>query len=385
MPEVIVLRPPISIKTLQRNLSHIFHQLRCTVMPSEAQEAMLIEWAKDHQHLNPITPPPPRPPPPYRSPYWLLVGLLVGIAIGILLCQRHVAVHYSSEADCLRILSSIQSLKNFPLPHSIDYNAHGILNERSHQESFKSLSSDVKSALANTTQKHVRLIKKATQIYTRASSEYKNNEFRRDIQIAREHISRAEARIGDLADRYGTVRDDYYAIDQITEKALQDGQLSDSEEWWVCQRPPLLPLIGGFDANREYLEPFEEKSRRRKEARLAVIAWERETQRLEQILQVIREGDWILEDLANSLTQWETTRPSSTSSWGQFWRSALQSLDPLIIESEDTRDSRQRWLREWFGQLIKNERAKKSWKQLSTLLESPEQIPLEISIDWCEP
>lgn len=354
-------------------------------MPSEAQKEILLQWAKDHHPLNRVTPPAQPPPPPSWSWYWILVGLLLGIAIGTLY-QPNVANHYSGEADCLRILNYVQSLKNFPLPYSIDYNAHGdILNERSHQENFKCLSSDVNSALANTTQKLVRLITRATQVYTRASSEYTNNEFRVDIQIVRRHISRAETHIRDLANLYGIIRDDYYNLDQSTAKALQDGQLSDSEEWWVCQRPPLLPRIGGFDANREYLEPLEEKSRRREKAHLAVITWERETQRLEQILRVIQEGDWILEDLADSLTQWENTRPSSTRSWGQVWRSALQSLGLLTMESEDTRDSRQRWLREWFGHLIKNERAKKSWRQLSTLLESSEQIPIEIKIEWCEP
>lgn len=354
-------------------------------MPSEAQKAILTKWAKDNHPVRPVTPPPPHPPPPSWSLHWMLIVLLLGFAIGILY-QPHVANRYSGEADCLRILSSIQSLKNFPLPYPIDYNAHGdILNERSHQENFKCLSSDVNSALANTTQKLVRFVTRATQVYTRASSEYTNNEFRVDSHIVRRHISRAETHIRNLTNLYGTVRDDYYTTDQSTEKALQDGQLSDSEEWWVCQRPPLLPRIGGFDANREYLKPLEEKSRRREKARSAVIAWERETQRLEQILRVIREGDWILEDLADSLTRWEHTCPSSTSSWGQVWRSALQSLGLLITKSEDTRDSRQRWLREWFGQLIKNDRAKKSWKQLSMLLEFSEQIPIEFEIEWCEP
>ena len=58
-------------------------------------------------------------------------------------------------------LPSKMRRKNFPLPYSIDYNAHGnILNERSHQENFKCLSSDVNSALANTTQKHARFTPK---------------------------------------------------------------------------------------------------------------------------------------------------------------------------------------------------------------------------------
>ena len=317
-----------------------------------------------------------------------LLCIIVGLAFKGTLYQPQVAqaANVCSETDCLRILNSIQSLKTFPLPYPIDEKAYGdILEEIGHPELVTRLlhsRSDANALLAATAKKLVRFITRATQVYTRSTSEYTNHDFHGDIQIMRQQIREAKSHIRGFLDLYGTVRDDYYTFDAITAKELHDGQLSDAQEWWVCQRPPVSPRIGGFDANKKYLAPIEEKARRREKARLAVITWERDTQRLEQILRIIQEGERILQQLAGSLTQWETTYgPSSTTSW------ALQrSLGDLIKKkSEVRRDPRQRWLREWFEQLIANSGGKESWKELLMFMESSEQIKIEINIEWCQP
>jgi len=133
------------------------------------------------------------------------------------------------------------------------------------------------------------------------------------------------------------------------------------------------------------LEPLE-RTRRSEEARLGVITWERDTQRLEQILWVIREGDRILGQLADSLSQWDpqiyhgTTDASSMKSWIQAWRSALRGL-----KLGKTLDPRQRWLREWFRQyIVESGRAEEKWRELLSSVEDEERIIIEIKSEWCE-
>ena len=266
-------------------------------MPSEAQDAMLRHWAQTNHPVQPEQPSirdTPQQQPQWHAarPCWWMFTitlLITAISIGLatMLYHSHVG-NKCSDADCWRILSALQSLKGFPLPFTIDEKAHGdVLEEHHDQEAFKCLiqrRSEVYSTLANTAEKFVSFITRATQIYTGSSSEYTNDDFHGDIQIILEHLSRAEFSVSQLANLYDTVRSAYYTHDATTAKALQDGQLSDSQEWWSCGKAHFLPLVGGFDPNIEYLAPLEEKERKSEEARLAVITWERDKQRLEQIL-----------------------------------------------------------------------------------------------------
>ena len=173
---------------------------------------------------------------------------------------------------------------------------------------------DVYSTLVNTTQEVSGFIANASQICNLTPSEYDNITFYYNIHVAREQMSLAASQINRLAGIYDSVREEYYVLNITTAEAFRKVQLSISEAWWIANRPLDLKWTTGFRVS-------EERAKRSKEARSRVTAWERETRRLDRIITIIQKADEILQNLPDSLDQWNpeikdhSHNPSSSMRW----------------------------------------------------------------------
>lgn len=309
---------------------------------------------------------------------------------------------YTDEADCLWVLSSMIGLNHFPLPHPINREEHeGILKELGRPDLFRHLvdaRSNVRATLTTTVEKLVGFVSTGAQRYSQCPSKDVVISFHSDIDHIRRQLEVALSGVTELADLYDIVKEGYYTLDATASTAFGQGQLSTPKKFWVYQRPWHVPWYS-FDANKAYLDPLNEKAKKKEEASRGLIAWERETQRLYQISSVLRGFHRGIQHFANALPQRDTgindygNSPNSSRARThlQQWTDAITPSILHVVpgfkrpKPRGTRDSGQGWLREWYRQHIVDDRQlKEEWTKLLTSVDHQEEkLRIEIRSEWC--
>ncbi|KAI4187511.1 MAG: hypothetical protein LQ346_005479 [Caloplaca aetnensis] len=227
--------------------------------------------------------------------------------------------------------------------------------------------SAVRSALTTTAENLVAFINQGAQDYSRLPSEEAVKAFRYDSNVILRQLQQALHTIDRLAAVYDEVKDDYYWYDADTAKAYEQGQLSTGHKLQLYGRSTVMRTFFGINVNQLYLAPLNEKERKRTEARRALVAWKRDTQRLDQIREVIWEVDRSLQRFANSL-------PSGVDNP----RNSLHNPRAKTTTGQG-------WLREFHRQeKVENHRLKHAWnKLLESVSNEEEKVELEIQPKLC--
>ncbi|KAL9125276.1 MAG: hypothetical protein Q9175_008106 [Cornicularia normoerica] len=258
--------------------------------------------------------------------------------------------------DSLHVQSPADFLNGFPLPHRINTTVHeAVLNEVRDSETLSNLiltRSEVCSSLNVTSRELIGRFACATKMYSYSDSKHAELTFLDEITVAHKQLSYTVSNVSYLSNLYHSIGPAYYTLVSAAVEALEAVQLSDFKRFAISAQPFSFKMAG-LDATKLYWDPWIEKAKKLKEARLGIVVLEREMQRLEQIAQMVQEVDRNFERLPAAVVQgdkkWlEQKRDQlfAVVEWvahvGQNWRKGIK----LARGGE----SRQKWLKEWFRQ-----------------------------------
>ncbi|KAL8941721.1 MAG: hypothetical protein Q9211_001708 [Gyalolechia sp. 1 TL-2023] len=337
------------------------------------------DWAEWAENCIPMRAPEPRhqssgqPSAPSASPRLWIIASVVPVALLLLLrlfFQRDI---YTDEADCLWILGPITGVEYFPLPYPIQRQHQAILDQLDLPEMFPRLlaaRSVVRSTL-NVTIEHLNgFINGEARRYSRFPSEGAETAFCNNTDAALGQLKRADSHLAEFIALYDLLKESYYVLAVNTAEAVVQGQITTRDIWWLFHRPSLLTKFGGYDANKAILGPVKERARKSSEAHEGLIAWQRDTERVDQIRQVFRGLSRALQSLANSLPRCKTIIYDQGN-----------SLDSSAAKTTSNPD----WLREWYrrsraehAQLIDE------WKKLlRSVGNQEERLEIQIRPESC--
>lgn len=377
-------------------------------MESTAQPFDIGTWADNcpkwgrgsETQVAPASHPPRQPPSPpadttgtrstslprvRRLSLWILawtIALLLSVLFLLLIpfSEDVTKNHAADEADCLWFINSIKSVKHFPFPHPIDGETYGVILRELQRPSMLGqlidARSDSCSTLNTTINRLLVLVAKGARIYTRFPSQGTVVTLREEINTTHEQLDEAISMLGAFAGLYDSLGVDYRALNASAVEAFEEAQLNRTQTFWLEQEPLIRQWWTSFNASQAYLVPLQEKSRKREQAHSALVAWKRETERLEQISEVLRGIDNLIQHFAESLPQ-RGTRWSGLRGLGQ-WVGA--------VKPRGMRDSDEKWLRTWFRrQMANNDQLREAGTQLVKGASDEEEVyVVDLNPDWCQ-
>ncbi|KAL8998182.1 MAG: hypothetical protein Q9188_006159, partial [Gyalolechia gomerana] len=288
------------------------------------------------------------------------------------------------KAECLSLLTSIDSLHHFPFPYPIDRQIHGVLlTELASPAEFKDLTSTrakASSTLMNAGHECSRLLAGVAKIFSSSSHEYSNHAFEVDIGACRKQLAAASSGLDELAKLYSVFGEEYEEYYSATKDAFAKGELGNREQFNIARRHMLRPLAGGTDPNQVYWA-WKGRLRKMNIARSGVAALERDMQRLGQLHQMLQEMDRYLEHLANSVSQWDIDDSGPrTGYWKPLWHWFRRKILRRSYLSRSTR------LTAWFQQhVLENSRLEKTWRDLLSSVDDGEPgVVMDIQLEWCD-
>lgn len=200
----------------------------------------------------------------------------------------------ADESDCKMVSYLFSSLDSISYPCPVNHQAHKvILADLDRPELLPRLSqtyTDVCSEIETTSQASTELVANLAQICTSPTG-FTAASLQGNVSTFRHRLWRLSRQIEEAIKLYGTVEDDYFAANKTAVEAFQNGTLSDKEEFQVYQQPFLWQYIPGFNTFDAIFMPFQERFKKMEGTRQGLLAWERETGRLEQILGEIHKLD----------------------------------------------------------------------------------------------
>ncbi|KAL8918737.1 MAG: hypothetical protein Q9208_007177 [Pyrenodesmia sp. 3 TL-2023] len=278
------------------------------------------------------------------------------------------------EADCLWVLSPMNGFHRLPLPFPVDHKKHeGILQELDLPDMFGDLvhaRSAVCSALATTVEDIVELIAKGARIYSRTPSEDTINILRTNTEITLKQIKLTLGTLDRLDALYDKTKDGYRRLATSAMKAYEEGQLKTSEIFQLMARSSVKTKFGAFDANKAILEPLQEKTTKKIEAHRGLVAWRRDTQRIDLIREVVQEMERSIRRFATSLSRHKTGGVDPGNNVGDWGAKSI---------------SGHAWLREWHRQEVAGKgRLRSGWiKLLASVGNDEETLEITIRSEWC--
>ena len=295
------------------------------------------------------------------SSVYLLV-FVMAVALGYMIpISRSNDLSLNNRSYCHRILDLASHVDSFPLPLPINRSAYEVvLTELRYPEGILSSLVDqhteVCSSLTSTSEELGGLAR-AAAVYACPDSNFARTSFRGEIKTARYQLGSTAAEVQTLADLYSIIRKDYRTLHASAVEASKAAQLSDFQEVLVKYNPWILWKVG-IDAHDAYVLPLKEKRKQEEGIRLGLVVLEREVERLERIMEVVRQLDYRL-DVA--VSYWDTD-----------------------FEGDCVRRQKrfQHWLK-WY--IIQNELLNDRWNELlATVSEGEEKIAINITTEWCE-
>ncbi|KAL8646464.1 MAG: hypothetical protein Q9210_006131 [Variospora velana] len=213
------------------------------------------------------------------------------------------------ESDCARMSHLFNSLDWIPYPYPVNLQAHEViladLDRYELLPRFSQTHTDTCSEIDNIGQAFIEFKANLTQICT-SPARYTATTFQCEISLYHDQLGRLARQIEEAIKLYSTVKDDYYVANKTAAEAFQNGRLSDKEEFQLYHQPYLWTKISTFNTFVKLWIPFRKRFSKMEETRQGLLAWERETRRLGQILREIHE-------MERSLQQAMITGPGSAA------------------------------------------------------------------------
>ena len=263
------------------------------------------------------------------------------------------------------------------LPYAVNRTAHEtLLNELHELERLSSLmntQSSVSLSVISANQALTKNLACALRRSSRADSHHKKAPFvlLNEITLIHERTLHLLSNASRLHDLYSSIKPAYYGYNSTATNDLEAAQLGRIKHWLVVTQPYTLRWLG-FVFKERYWDPWMEKREKLKVVQSALVAFEKESGRLEQIQQVAREVSHNLEHLAVTLmeTEAQIARDHSLTRWG--WDQEWKGSDSWegwrkhwIRQQLQGDDAWEEWRKEWLGQRIKGggswERRLKDW------------------------
>ncbi|KAI4269784.1 MAG: hypothetical protein LQ337_007072 [Flavoplaca oasis] len=229
--------------------------------------------------------------------------------------------------DCLRFLSSIGNLHPILYPHRTAIDIHkAILTKINRQETLADIEdgyNNLNLAIEFTSQRFVDFVGNLTRVFTDKDG-FTTETVQRSREILHEQLEEVVVRLENLLELYGTVKSAYDSLNTATTEAFRKAQLSTWQRFLVSVKPRTWDEVPVFHMVQKYLIPHEVKLADKDKALQGTLAWERETQRLEQIL-------YSFQEMRNSLATESQQGTNKISSYlkidGAKWNTLTKSAD----------------------------------------------------------
>ena len=305
-----------------------------------------------------------------------LIFLLVAAIVFRSGTQTHLRTldPHSSDADCLRMISSASSLESFPLPYQVDLKAHEVIININSLPDLEMLTllnhthSAVCSILASTAQALVRYVANASEIYLPLPNGYEIDSFSTDTLSISQQLRVAASQVNSLAERYEALQKDYEILMKEISEGSKEHELSAIPGFLVWAQPGgAVQQLGFFNAHEAFLGPVEARVTVMGKVLSGVVALTRERQRVVKIKSVVGEVDRVLQLLIEAV-----------------WDSRASSL-----KTKAGRDVIRRRVKEWYTKhIIQNSRLKEDWMELLTSVNLEEKkegraLKMNITREWC--
>lgn len=286
------------------------------------------------------------------------------------------AIWESDEDDCFKVLTSMNNLSAFPLPHTIDQEVHEYVLKALEVLYRYPVLVDAHHAtrdnLANTINNLIGFVHLGAKKYSRSLATVAIATFRLNAQLILDQLQLALDSTTQLAAIYNDTKNGCDGIYFNSFTAWEQGQMSSPGSALVYARPVVMPgVVPSLDPNAIFLDPWEEIVRNYRAAAKAHFAWERNQKRLMLIIRALRELEGQLLSLIKSLS-----RPKpGTDACGDD----LRHLEAAVSLQQD-------WLFDWWQQHSAGGRqTMKELVELAGSVGDDEEV-LEISIkpEWCK-
>ncbi|KAI4142582.1 MAG: hypothetical protein LQ341_003168 [Variospora aurantia] len=213
------------------------------------------------------------------------------------------------ESDCARMFHLFNSHDWILYPYPVNLQAHEVLladlDRSDLLPRFSQTHTATCSEIDNIGQAFIKFKANLTQICTSPAG-YTATIFQCEISLFHDQVGRLARQIEEAIKLYSTVKGDYYVANKTAAEAFQNGRLSDKEEFQLYHQPYLWTKISTFNKFVKLWYPFRKRFSKMGETRQGLLAWERETRRLGQILREIHE-------MERSLRQAMITGPVSAA------------------------------------------------------------------------
>ena len=175
-------------------------------------------------------------------------------------------------------------------PCDIDITAHeAVLHELGDLDVLQSIvfvHAQVASSANFTSQKLHSGFDRAIKTGTEIPIQLLNPDTIDEIKSVRQQVRFSMHNVSKLFDLYQSLRLAYYALHRTSTEAYEKAQPNEAKQFIISATPVLLRYIG-LDAERAWWDPWMEKKKMVEEARLGIVALERESERLQQIKQTL--------------------------------------------------------------------------------------------------